>query len=247
MNGHILFIQKKFKNRQVFLEAKLFMLEAYWDLVLEWLVRRGNGIKSKKVLEVAERIRDVEPKVRQHVLERLLWQNQKLANIATYRKRQLEKPDVCDMEEVDLQVFKIQSLLIQELQEFRDPMVMINKQQRDMSYIPLEQLREMGLHDVDPNPKSSFIESLTEIGWLDPFPGELAKETPKKRKISKFIKVSAALARQPKVIDYIINLEEKNSATKAVVSFALPSKAVMVKIMRACVAVSEPYLLWICK
>ena len=102
MNGHIKFIQEKFKNRQVFLEAKLFMLEAYWDLVLEWLVRRGTSVKSKKVLEVAERMRDIEPKVRKHVLVRILWQNQKLANIATYRKRQVEKPDVCDVEEVEL-------------------------------------------------------------------------------------------------------------------------------------------------
>lgn len=102
MLGHIVFIQEKFKNRQVFLEAKLFMLEAYWDLVLEWLVRRGNALKSKTVLEVAARIGDVEPSVRTHVLERLLWQNQKLANIATYRKRQAEKPDVCDIDEVEL-------------------------------------------------------------------------------------------------------------------------------------------------
>ena len=68
--------------------------------------------------------------------------------------------------------------------------------------------------------------SLTEIGWLDPFP-DVGEDSLKE------------------VNDYIDQLEDHDVETKKMESFALPTKAVMIKIMRACIGVANPSRLWI--
>ena len=47
------------------------------------------------------------------------------------------------------------------------------------------------------------------------------------------------------ILEYIVNLEDMKINTKSVMSFALPSKRVMIKIMRACISVDDPKKLWI--
>ena len=56
------------------------------------------------------------------------------------------------------------------LKDFTDPIYTISKEQRDLAEISDDVLQKLDLLDSPPNPKSPFIVSLTEIGWLDPFP-----------------------------------------------------------------------------
>ena len=45
MYKRVLFMQTKFRNRNIFREAKVEMLKLYWDLILKWFVNAGidNG------------------------------------------------------------------------------------------------------------------------------------------------------------------------------------------------------------
>ena len=202
------------------------MLQSHWDNVLEWFMKQGRAISSKLVLEVGENIKKVVPAVRDEVLSRLLDQNQKLASIACYKTRQIEFPEYCDVDECNLQIFKYQEQFIRALKNFTDPSCTITKEQRALANVPDETLEQLDLKDVDPNPKSPFIVSLTEIGWLDPFPDE-GEDSLKE------------------VNEYIDKLEDHDVETKRMESFALPTKSVMIKIMRACIGVSHPGRLWI--
>ena len=105
----------------------------------------------------------------------------------------------------------------------------------------------MGLIEKMPNPKSCFIESLMEIGWLDPFPYTEAPVTGKKVGAKKMKKENAKNldSMYQSTMDYIENLEDGDTECKSCVSFCLPSKSVMIKIMRACISVDKPQKLWI--
>ena len=138
----------------------------------------------------------------------------------------MERPEFCDTDEISLQIFKVQEKFIIGLRNFTDPKNTISKQQRENAHIPDEILKQLELLDSPPNPESPFIVSLTEIGWLDPFPD----------------KGEDSLA---EVNLYVESLEEHEAGTKRMESFALPTKAVMVKIMRACIGVGHPSRLWL--
>lgn len=112
------------------------------------------------------------------------------------------------------------------MKNFTDPTCTISKESRELSNIPDETLSQLKLLDVPPNPRSPFIVSLTEIGWLDPFPDE-GEDSLKE------------------VNEYIDQLEDHDVETKRMESFALPTKSVMIKIMRACIGVGHPSRLWI--
>lgn len=62
---------------------------------------------------------------------------------------------------------------------------------------------------------SCFIETFAEIGWKDPFPCNLYDK------------------------------EEPSLTIRPMVSFALPSKRLMLNIIRACMGISDPSKLWI--
>ena len=100
------------------------MLDNYWDQTLAWFTTKAYQVKDKKSQDVAEFIDKVPEVVREYVLKRILKQNQILSSIATYKKRQQEKPDVADCDEIGLQVFKLQGLLITEIRGF-DPQRML--------------------------------------------------------------------------------------------------------------------------
>ena len=87
--------------------------------------------------------------------------------------------------------------------------------------MPDDVLLDLGLQNKEPDTNSCFIESLTELAWLDPFP----KDDIDRNKYTK------------SVIDYMYRIQEKKMEVKTIVSFALPSKSVMVKIMRAAIGV----------
>ena len=112
------------------------------------------------------------------------------------------------------------------MKNFTDPSCTISKQTKELAHIPDETLKVLDLLDSPPNPKSPFIVSLTEIGWLDPFPDE-GEDSLKE------------------VNEYIDQLEDHDVETKSMESFALPTKSVMIKIMRACIGVTSPSRLWI--
>lgn len=64
-------------------------------------------MKSHEVMDLAAQFQIIKPEIKDYVLSRILLQNQKLSSIACYRKRQIEMPDICDFEEIDLQIFKL--------------------------------------------------------------------------------------------------------------------------------------------
>ena len=87
--------------------------------------------------------------------------------------------------------------------------------------MPDDVLLDLGLQNKEPDTNSCYIESLTELAWLDPFP----KDDIDRNKYTK------------SVVDYMYRIQEKKMEVKTIVSFALPSKSVMVKIMRAAIGV----------
>ena len=97
--------------------------------------------------------------------------------------------------------------------------------------MPDEVLEELDLQNKEPDSNSCFIESLTELAWLDPFPKD---DVDVDR--SKYTK---------SVVDYMFRIQERKMEVKTIVSFALPSKAVMIKIMRASIGVENACDLWI--
>lgn len=60
--------------------------------------------------------------------------------------------------------------MVDELKKFRDPREMVTKDIKRQAFIPDEVLLELDLQNKEPNNNSCFIESLTELAWLDPFP-----------------------------------------------------------------------------
>ena len=99
----------------------------------------------------------------------------------------------------------------------------------------------LGLKDVGPNEKSHRIDNLCEIGWLDPFPEIDAFENTFNQERP------VALQKQKAALNYVLSIEGEQAGVKKMVSFVLPSKAVIVKIMRACIAVKHPKDLWMYK
>ena len=83
------------------------MLSEYWDQVRDWFKEQGLKMKSHEVLDLAAQFLIIKPEIKDYVLLRILAQNQKLSSIACYRARQIEKADLCDSEEIDLQIFKL--------------------------------------------------------------------------------------------------------------------------------------------
>lgn len=101
---------------------------------------------------LAVNIMMINPQVQEFVIKKLMFQIQKLANIATYHRRKILQPTICDREEVDLQIFKLQSHVIEELKKFKDPSGRIGEETKIKSFLPEEALEDLGLNFADPNP-----------------------------------------------------------------------------------------------
>ena len=83
-------------------------------------------------------------------------------------------------------------------------------------------MKKLGLAEACENP--NHIDNFEELGWLDPFPDKKGTT-------------------EVETLDG--DDEEAEINVRTIVAFAFPSKKMMVKIMRACVGVESPSLLWI--
>lgn len=68
-----------------------------------------------------------------------------LTGIATYRERQIDKPDICDHEEIDIQIKKLQDLLKRNKEQINDPDITIPDEVRVRSQIDAKVLTKLGM------------------------------------------------------------------------------------------------------
>lgn len=222
-------MQTKFRNRNIYREAKVEMLKSYWDQILNWFVNEGIETGDAQIKQVGCNIMVVDKTVQDYVLRQLTVRIQILTNISGYVKRIFEKADVCQAEEVEKLIYSLQSYLIKSVEKQEDPRQAIPHEYQRRAYVSNETLERLDLgYKFQTNQKSCFIETFEEVGWLDPFP----RIDPETGEI---------------VLDTNEQSKNKYVTTKQLEAFALPSRAVMVQIMRACIGVAHPQDLWISK
>ena len=173
MLGNIRFMQSNFRNRVIYREAKLEMLKLQWTRTLKWLINIGIEKNDLQIKQVCAKIMVIDLPVQEYVLRKLLVKVQMLANISGFKQRQQEMPDVCNVEEIETLIYRLQSQMILSLENFRDPQKSIKMENKQKAFIPDKTLNNLQLVILNqPDPKSVFIDSFTELGWLDPFPQE---------------------------------------------------------------------------
>lgn len=151
--------------------------------------------------------------VKDYVLRKLLVQIQTLVNIATYKTRQITQRDVCDYDEIDVQIKTLKRILKNDLEAMRDPELTLSEVTKDKAWVHKKTIYNLKLNKAGCC-HSCFIEKFAELGWKDPFPVE--KEVFK-----------------------------SCGKVRPIVSFAFPSRRLMLNIIRACVGVTDPKKLWI--
>lgn len=130
MTSHVIRIQRKFKEQRIYREAKIDMLKLYWTQVLGQFVDITCEKCDAKLKDVAAYMMQIEEGIQDYILRRLIFQIQKLVSIATYRNRQLSRPNDCDHDEIELQIEKFQTLLLTDVEEIRDPQITIKEETR---------------------------------------------------------------------------------------------------------------------
>lgn len=105
----------------------------------------------------------------------------------------------------------------------KDPSYTITDETRENSMIDPDKLKALNLIEKEPEHSSCNIHTFSEIGWLDPLPIDSIEN------LTVFVEKSKTS---------FIEAKEKRL-------LYLPSRAVMIKIMRACIGVRDPNLLWI--
>ena len=183
-----------------------------------------EGIKSNdtQLKKVASQMSVIDEGVQNYVLKKLLARIQILVNISGFIQRVLNS-DTCDQTEAEKLVWRLQNETFTCLEEFKDPQKTISEETREKSMIDLETLQRLNLVDMEPNPDSGNIESFSEIGWLDPFPIESTQN----------------------LKDFVEDLKTSFIEVKKIKFLTLPSRAMMIQIMRACIGVKDPEDLWI--
>ena len=124
----------------------------------------------------------------------------------------------CDEYEAEKLVYSLQSQTLKSLEAFKDPSKTITGENREKSMISPETLKKLNLIEKEPDPTSSNIQSFIEIGWLDPLPIESQEN------LQIFVEKSKTSFIEAKEVRLLY----------------LPSRAVMIKIMRACIGVKDP-------
>ena len=122
-----------------------------------------------------------------------------------------------------------------------------------LSEISDDDLKEFGLLETLESRKKSSkasIISFHEIGWIDPFP-KLPIPKPKKKsrrgatskKQTAPAKVAGMTESKQMALQYLDAIDDVE-CMKPILSLALPSRILLFKIMRACIAVRKPEDLW---
>ena len=101
-------MQNKFKNRFIYKEAKIEMIRLCWDKRLNDMKILAETKNNPRILKLCNLIKKVDPEVKNFVLRKFNEQVQKLSWIHFYNKRKVDRPDVCDEVEINLQLSKIQ-------------------------------------------------------------------------------------------------------------------------------------------
>lgn len=132
---------------------------------------------------------------------------------------------------------------------------LLTKETLIKSQISDADLKEYGLlesSETVQNMKDSNINSFHEIGWIDPFPPKIPLPRKKKGKKSKK-KQQPAEDKVPtsydsnnskqQALQYLDEIDDVD-LMKPILSLAFPSRILMFKIMRACIAVKHVDNLW---
>jgi hypothetical protein len=254
MYNLVRFMQKKFHARFVAKTTKAQLIDDLWFKLLDEVREKAaesSSDSSKRVLDLCAAIDDVPAEIRKHVLGGYQQQMQKLSWIYFYNTRRVVRADVCDHDEIGLQIFKLQNWLKDDLLNSKDS-DLLSDETLLLSEISDNDLREFGLlESLEAMKKSSNsnINSFHEIGWIDPFP-KLGLALMKKGKWRKLAKKSAAKVQGPKMsdakkmaLDYLDAIDDVD-VMKPILSLALPSRILFFKIMRACIAVKQKEHLW---
>ena len=174
-----------------------------------------------------------------------------------YKNRTIERPDVCDVDEINLQVFKIQEWIMSDLEAAIEKGAdALSAETKKLSALPDKDLKDFDLLE-DPNAKvdlkSPNINSFAEIGWIDPFPMEKSEGGPaqkmpklsaaKKKAMNEKALAEAIAQEQKKALEFARNLEG-GGGIKKILSIVFPVRIMMIKMMRACIGVSKPQDLW---
>ena len=63
MNGHICFIQKKFIDRKVYRDAKIYMLKLYWEQILGWFFKKSCEIGDSQLKFVSANMMNIDKNI----------------------------------------------------------------------------------------------------------------------------------------------------------------------------------------
>ena len=129
------------------------------------------------MLKLCDKIMEIPVEIKEHMVKKYLEQTQKLQWIHFYKNRMAERPDVCDVEEINLQLFKISDWLK------RDFKMLSNKTELHQALTLTESAvseQDQIEHGMMQNPTGrkpklnlALIHTFQEIGWVDPFPAEM--------------------------------------------------------------------------
>lgn len=117
---------------------------------------------------MCQNIRDVKPEIRTYVLKKFLEQIQKLSWINFYHTRKIERADVCDHDEIGLQIYKLQEWLKQQMMDSKKTDLLSQKTLEDSS-LSLKDMNDFKIEDEDVANNPAFINDFKEIFWMDPF------------------------------------------------------------------------------
>lgn len=167
--------------------TKAQVLEELWFQVLTEIRKSASDRASGKdkqaitghqqMLDVCEAIEDIPAEVRKYALGKYLEQMQKLSWIHFYQTRKAERAEVCDADEIGLQIFKLVNWMKDDLSRSKRTNLLM-QETLEKSAVPDATLREHGLQEtveVLHQNKAWNINSFHELGLLDPFPVDLPR------------------------------------------------------------------------
>ena len=214
---HIVIIQRRLSNFKILKQAKFDILSHQWNRIHHILTMQGSKTKNEEMLAFSQSVARIGKSIKTHILRQYLKACDRLQQIAFFQWRLKMRPQQCNQEVAE---YCIQRAYFDIMQTF-EKQTKISMRTKIEGEISSSLERALGIAKSKEE-KPWLINSFADIGWLDPFP---AKK--KNTKLMPFERRS------------LVYNENRYRPDQNPLSIYVPSKRVLITMMRACMGVDK--------
>lgn len=202
---------------------KFSILCNYWNKVHTGLMNLGSKKKNIQMLAFANSVARISREVKEYLLKKYCERCNEKHTLAFFQWRLKYRSNVCHKEALEECLYKVQTLILGRID--------ISKTVSPTTAIEggMSPALEKALGISKPQIKPWLVNSFWNIGWPDPFPDEHSSMD------REFLVDRTALVYEE------ARYHEEYSPS----AVWIPSKLVLIKLMRACIGVDKPENLWI--